>query len=196
LANFKVIYDACIFYPAPLRDLLVRLAQTRRFRARWTEAIHSEWINSLYAKRPDIEPGKLEAVAEQINAAVPDCLITGYEHIVQELELPDEKDRHVLAAAIRAGAAAIRAGAAAIITLNMKDLPSTVLGEYEILAIHPDDFILDLADLEPQVLERVAKAQRQALRRPPLDPEGFVSVLRRQELPGVADFLNARLDLI
>ena len=189
MANFTVIYDACIFYPAPLRDLLVRLAQTRRFRARWTEAIHAEWINSLYVKRPDIAAGKLEAVAEQINAAVPDCLVRGYEHIVQDLELPDENDRHVLAAAIRAGAAAI-------ITRNLKDFPSSVLGEYEILAIHPDDFILDLADLEPQVLERVAKAQRKALQRPSLDPEAFVAVLRRQELPGVADFLNARLDLI
>lgn len=189
MASFTVVYDACVFYPAPLRDLLVRLAQTRRFRARWTSEIHAEWINSLYAKRPDIAPGKLEAVAEQINAAVPDCLITGYEHIVEGLQLPDENDRHVLAAAIRAGAAAI-------ITLNLKDFPSSVLDEYEILAIHPDDFILDLADLEPQVLERVAKAQRQALQRPPIDPEAFVAVLRRQELPGVADFLEARIDLI
>ncbi|MBK1633524.1 PIN domain-containing protein [Thiohalocapsa halophila] len=189
MANFTVIYDACVFYPAPLRDLLVRLAQTRRFRARWTAAIHAEWISSLYAKRPDIPPGKLEAVAEQINDAVPDCLVTGYEHIVDGLDLPDPDDRHVLAAAIRAGAAAI-------ITLNLKDFPDTVLDEYEIFAIHPDDFILDLADLEPQVLARVAKAQRQALQRPPLDPEAFVDVLRRQELPGVADFLEARLDLI
>lgn len=189
MASFTVVYDACVFYPAPLRDLLVRLAQTRRFRARWTSEIHAEWINSLYAKRPDIAPGKLEAVAEQINAAVPDCLITGYEHIIEGLELPDEKDRHVLAAAIRAGAAAI-------ITLNLKDFPNTVLGEYEIFAIHPDDFVLDLADLEPQVLERVAKEQRMALRHPHLDAETFISVLRRQELPGVAAFLEARIDLI
>jgi hypothetical protein len=37
MANFAVVYDACLFYPAPLRDLMVRLAQTRRFRACWTE---------------------------------------------------------------------------------------------------------------------------------------------------------------
>jgi uncharacterized protein (TIGR02452 family) len=39
MANFTVVYDACFFYPAPLRDLMVRLAQTRRFRAPWTLGI-------------------------------------------------------------------------------------------------------------------------------------------------------------
>lgn len=39
MANFTVVYDACLFYPAPLRDLMVRLAQTRRFRAPWTLGI-------------------------------------------------------------------------------------------------------------------------------------------------------------
>ena len=189
MANFTVVYDACVFYPAPLRDLLVRLALTRRFRARWTTEIHSEWITSLYAKRPDIAKGKLEEVADLINQAVPDCLVTGYEHIVERLALPDANDRHVLAAAIRVGAAAI-------VTLNLRDFPKEVLDEFEIFAIHPDDFILDLADLEPQVLERVAKEQRMALRNPPLDAEAFISVLRRQELPGVAAFLEARIDLI
>lgn len=42
MTNFAVIYDACLFYPAPLRDLMVRLAQPRRFLARWTERIHRE----------------------------------------------------------------------------------------------------------------------------------------------------------
>jgi hypothetical protein len=39
VASFAVIYDACLFYPAPLRDLLLRLAQTRLFQARWSEEI-------------------------------------------------------------------------------------------------------------------------------------------------------------
>ena len=27
MANFTVVYDACVLYPAPLRDLLMRLAR-------------------------------------------------------------------------------------------------------------------------------------------------------------------------
>jgi hypothetical protein len=44
MANFTVIYDANVLYPAPLRSLLVYLATTGLFRARWTEEIHHEWI--------------------------------------------------------------------------------------------------------------------------------------------------------
>lgn len=43
MARFTAVYDACVLYPAPLRDLLVRLANTGLFRARWTEEIHDEW---------------------------------------------------------------------------------------------------------------------------------------------------------
>lgn len=35
-SHFTVVYDACVLYPAPLRDLLMRLALTDRFRARWS----------------------------------------------------------------------------------------------------------------------------------------------------------------
>ena len=34
------LYDANILYPAPLRDLFIRIAQAGLVRARWTETIH------------------------------------------------------------------------------------------------------------------------------------------------------------
>ena len=80
--------------------------------------------------------------------------------------------------------------------MNLKDFPDKVLNEFGIFAQHPDEFILDLADLEPQILERVAKEQRASLRNPPLSAEQFVLNIRRQGLPGVADFLEDRIDLI
>ena len=42
--RFTVVYDACVLYPAPLRDLLMRLALTDLYRARWSDQIHEEWI--------------------------------------------------------------------------------------------------------------------------------------------------------
>lgn len=51
---FTALYDACVLYPAPLRDLLMRLALTDLFRARWTDDIHEEWMRSLLANRPDL----------------------------------------------------------------------------------------------------------------------------------------------
>lgn len=54
LASFVAVYDACVLYPAPLRDLLLRLAPTDLFRARWTENIHEEWMRSVLKDRPDL----------------------------------------------------------------------------------------------------------------------------------------------
>ena len=45
--SFIVVYDACVLYPAPLRDLLLELAISELFAAKWTDTIHDEWIRSL-----------------------------------------------------------------------------------------------------------------------------------------------------
>jgi hypothetical protein len=36
-SDSAVVYDACVLYPAPLRDLLVQLATTRLSRAKRTD---------------------------------------------------------------------------------------------------------------------------------------------------------------
>jgi len=36
MSNFVAVYDACVLYPAPLRDLRMQLAVSDLFRARWT----------------------------------------------------------------------------------------------------------------------------------------------------------------
>lgn len=80
-----VVFDACVFYPAPIRDLLLRLAQAELFRAKWTDQIHDEWINSLLKNRTDLTKEKLENTRNLINNAVRDCLIIGYENIISSL---------------------------------------------------------------------------------------------------------------
>lgn len=54
-SNFTVIYDACVLYPAPLRDFLMRLALTDLYRARWTDMIHDEWTRNVLKQRPDLK---------------------------------------------------------------------------------------------------------------------------------------------
>lgn len=60
MSNFTVLFDACVLYPAPIRDLLMHLALTGLFRAKWTEDIHREWMESLLLKRPDLSRERLE----------------------------------------------------------------------------------------------------------------------------------------
>jgi predicted nucleic acid-binding protein len=88
-----------------------------------------------------------------MNSHVRDCLVIGYQSLIPSLTLPDINDRHVLAAAIRAGADVI-------VTYNLKDFPVTSLEQYGIEAQHPDEFITHLIDLAPPVICEAAKRQR------------------------------------
>lgn len=80
--NIAVVYDACVLYPAPLRDLLVQLATTRIFRAKWTDLIHDEWTRNLLIKRPDLNAEKLARLRILMNDNVPDSLVTDFEHLI------------------------------------------------------------------------------------------------------------------
>jgi len=97
---FVVLYDACVPYPAPLRDLFVRLANTGVVRARWSTAILDECFRHILVNRPDLKPEALQRTRDLMARAVPDCLVTGFEQLIDGLVLPDPDDRHVLAAAI------------------------------------------------------------------------------------------------
>jgi hypothetical protein len=67
VANFIALYDACVLYPAPLRDLLMHMALTDLYRAKWTNAIHEEWIRNVLANRPDLTRQQLERTCELMN---------------------------------------------------------------------------------------------------------------------------------
>ena len=124
--SFVVLLDANVLFPFTLRDFLVTLATTELYQAKWTEQIHDEWTRSLLEIRPELAD-ILPETRTLMNAAVPDCLVTGYEDIIDSLSLPDPDDRHVLAAAIRCGAQII-------VTKNLKDFPGEILNRYGIEA--------------------------------------------------------------
>jgi predicted nucleic acid-binding protein len=102
--TFTVVYDANVLYPNTLRDLLIRIAQSGTVQAKWTNAILDEMLAALRRNRPDIPAEKFERLRDLMNKAVRDCLMTGHEPLIEGLKLPDPDDRHVLAAAIKAGA--------------------------------------------------------------------------------------------
>lgn len=184
---FVVVYDACVLFPAPLRDLLVRLAAAGVVRARWTDQILDECFRSILENRPDLNPQSLARTRGFMNAAVPDVLVTGYEDLIEGLGLPDPDDRHVLAAAIRAGAQVI-------VTANLSDFSAPELLKYGIEAQHPDEFVGHLLDLAPGVVLAVLTEQAADLKKPPrtaadvldmLSTKGLVqSVARLRELFG------------
>jgi len=56
---FVVVYDANVLYPATLRDVLIRVAQTGLVQAKWTAEILDEVFRNLRRDRPDLDPVKL-----------------------------------------------------------------------------------------------------------------------------------------
>lgn len=189
MGMFTALYDACVLYPAPLRDFLMHLALTDLFAAKWTDRIHDEWIRALLIKRPDLTPEQLERTRELMNAHVHDCLVTEYEELIESLELPDPDDRHVLAAAMHSGSSAI-------VTYNINDFPSAYVGQFGIEAQHPDVFITRLLDIAPDRVCTAAKRQRASLQNPPRTAEEFLTTLAEQRLRETVTRLRNYADLI
>jgi predicted nucleic acid-binding protein len=110
-------YDACVLYPSVVRDVLIRVAIEGTVRAHWSDRILDEVFRNLKKNRPDLDPAKLDRTGVSWRRHLRDANVTGYESIIDGLVLPDPDDRHVLAAAMRAGAQVI-------VTDNLKHFPA------------------------------------------------------------------------
>ena len=174
-SSFTAVYDACVLYPAPLRDFLMWLALSGRFRARWTKEIHCEWKRNLLKNRTDLTMEQLDRTSDLMDRAIPEACVIDYEDLVTGLTLPDRDDRHVLAAAIRCGAGVI-------VTFNLKDFPDVLLAPFGIEAQHPDEFVENLFHLDPSAVVAAAQRQRQQLKNPVMDIDSFLNLLQRQGL--------------
>ncbi|HLM53351.1 MAG TPA: PIN domain-containing protein [Pseudoxanthomonas sp.] len=183
------VYDACVLYPAPLRDLLMHLALSGLYRARWSKRIHQEWMTALLRQRPDLQPADLEWTRQQMDAAVPDALVEGYQSLEASLQLPDPDDRHVLAAAIMCGAGAI-------VTYNLKDFPESALAAYGLAAQHQDEFIGHAFDLDPAAVCKAVRDQRASLRNPPRSVEELFDAYLHQGLATTVSALRGHAGLL
>jgi hypothetical protein len=183
VATLTALYDACVLYPAPLRDFLMHLALTDLFRAKWTNEIHEEWIRNVLANRPDLKRENLEQTRDLMNQSVRDCLVENYASLIPRLPLPDPQDRHVLAAAIKARANVI-------VTFNLKDFPAPVLETYGIEAQHPDTFITRWIKLVPTSVCFAVKRHRQSLKKPPKTVEEYLRTLENQGLQQTVSLLR------
>ena len=188
-SSFVAVFDACVLYPAPVRDLLMHLSVTGLFRARWTDRIHEEWIEAVLRNRPDLTREQLQRTRELMDVAVPDSLVTGYEGLESMLDLPDADDRHVLAAAVKCGAGTI-------VTYNLKDFPDAVLAPFGLCAQHPDEFLEHAYDLDPVAVFKAAHDARAALRNPPVTAEGLLDIYQGLGLATTVAALRSHINTL
>lgn len=146
-----VVYDANVLYPSTLRDVLIRVGLARLVQPKWTDRILDEVFRNLRANRPDLDQARLDRTRRLMNDAIRDVAVTGYEHLIDQIDLPDADDRHVLAAANHAEAEVI-------VTRNLRDFPADRLNVWGVRAQHPDDFLATLQQDHPDVLSGIVVA--------------------------------------
>jgi predicted nucleic acid-binding protein len=175
LARFTAFLDASALYPAPLRDLLLELAVADLYRAKWSNAVHDEWINALLRTRDDLTRDRLERTRDLMNTHVRDALVGDFEDLIDVLKLPDPDDRHVLAAAIKGHADLI-------VTANLRDFPADALTRWGIEAQHSDAFLTHQFHLSQPIFLKSIKTVRLRLKNPPKSIEEYLDTLRAQGL--------------
>lgn len=138
---FLAIYDSCVLFPRTMRDILTRIAAAGIVRAQWTEHIHDELRQRLVAKYPDMAEGEqINKLIAFLTRSVPDCLVHGYEDLIEGIHVQDPGDRHV-------AAAAIKSGAQVIVTRDGRGFQPEFLARHDLCLKDPDDFVADLIDL-------------------------------------------------
>jgi predicted nucleic acid-binding protein len=167
-ANYRVVVDACVLANHAICDLLLRLAERPRlYSPKWSQRILEEttrthrtklnWPQDLAAHWRD-EVGKHFPEAMVEDAA---CL--------EPVLINDEKDRHVLACAIRAAASTV-------VTFNLKHFPPAALSPWDVHAVHPSDYLITLYAISPDVV--VAKLSDMARDRDVSVPELLAKLKR------------------
>ena len=181
------LLDANVLYPPALRDLLMWLAVVLAYEPRWTEEIHAEWMRNVLKNRPDVTPAQLARTRRLMDQVNPKCLVSGYEALVPTLTLPDEDDRHVLAAALHAGADVI-------VTFNLRHFPKKTLAPLGVRPLAPDAFLETLFAQNQARFLRGLRQHRASLHIPPKTVEEYLSALSAQGLTKIAARLEAHLD--
>jgi len=188
--RYTVLLDANVLYSVAISDALMEVAATGIYAAKWSKAIDDEWVRNL-AKNKKRAEADFHTRRDSMHDACPDWEVPeeGWRLIEPCLSLPDVNGRHVLAAAVAGHADSI-------VTINIKDFPSSILEPLGITALHPDEFLLQQLQLEPLVVLPAFKSMRTRLKNPAFTPEKFVDAMERNGLIQTAAFLGQALQLI
>lgn len=171
--RYTAFLDACVLYPAGIRDVLLSFAAESMYKVAWSAEVHDEWTRNLLLNRSDLTAEQLNRTVDAMNSAFPDAQIENYHLILPSLVLPDYNDRHVLAAAICCKASVI-------VTTNLKDFPINIVSQWNIEIQHPDDFLSSQFELNPWLgIEAIGKILKR-LKNPPVSKEELIK--RYQEL--------------
>lgn len=182
--RFTAVLDTNVIYPVVGRDLLLWFAHYDLYTPKWSKHIFDEW--EMVMQRKGIDEAEAKKRTGKVNEAFPDAYVQNYESLIPLLNLPDEKDCHVLAAGIKTNANVI-------VTNNLKDFPEEYLQSFGLRAKSADDFLTDIIDLDHEQAVAAFKEMVLNKKHPPLDEYQVLDQLRKIELKDTANYLHSLL---
>jgi len=184
-----VVYDACVLYPALLRDFLMQLGLAKCLLPKWSRRIQEEWKRNLLKNRLDLSRSTLDRTTRLMEAAIPSALVEPPEELIASLQLPDPDDRHVLATAIQSRASII-------MTFNTRDFPESALIPFRVVVLHPDEIVVNLIGTDRDAVIRAAQTQRAQLVRPIIGRAAYLDMLCERGLVQTSTLLANYADRI
>ena len=180
--RFTCVLDTNVIYPIEIRDLLFWFAYYNLYTVKWSKHIFDEWENVMQKK--SIPHEEIQKRIERANEVFPDAMVVNYEGIINSLELPDEKDRHVLAAAIKANANII-------VTNNLKDFPEEYLAKFGLVAKSADMFLADTIDLNSNLSVMAFRELVLNRQNPDMNEYQVLDAMRRNGLKDTSNYLHS-----
>lgn len=174
---FPAFFDTCTLYGAVLNDFLLWLADGDAFRPLWSEGVLEELRRNLIKNGHDGEA--VDKRLRTMRTYFPDAMVTGYEHLIEGMRC-EPRDRHVLAAAVRANADVL-------VTFNLKDFPAQALAPFDIEVVHPDEFLLDQLDLYPGLTMGTLSHLAEIYDAPTVTVDELLQLLARAGVPRFAE---------
>lgn len=176
--SFPVFFDTCALYGEIVNDLVLRLAEERMFVPYWSNTVLDE-LQRVLTQRVGEQRARRRVTL--MREAFPDAEISGFDQLIDTMTC-EAGDRHVLAAADFSPASTL-------VTFNIKHFPANSVEPLDIEVKHPDDFLLDVFNLDPDRIEMTAYQALCSYRRYPQTPEDYVAFLAKSGL----DQFSARL---
>ncbi|MDG4648122.1 PIN domain-containing protein [Roseibacterium sp. SDUM158017] len=177
------VLDACVLYPTVLREILLGCAAAGMFAPAWSPRLLEEWARVAERQGGAADAALARGEIARLRAKFPGAEVAHRPEDEAALWLPDATDIHVLATA-RA------AGARGIVTLNLRDFPRAEMTAHDLVAVHPDSFLLDLMAGAPDTVAEVVGAVHKEAERLSGDTLDLRGVLKRVRLPRLARALT------
>lgn len=165
----RVFLDANVIVDAQVRDIFCRLDKADLIDLRWSAHILAE-VRRALVDNLEREPAKVDRLLRTLERAFPLAAVSGFDRLIEDFDLPDPDDRHVVAAAVHGECDLL-------VTYNERDIPGSAVEDHDLLVLTTDSALVLMAQWFAQELPGVVEAQVAALKSPATTTDSFLDRL-------------------